>query len=166
MFGQQLTEITDIQVFKHGFGKLLQYKNKEKNQKWNETELEYLKELERNILIMHELYNKDFNKYVKIMKDNFDIGRYNETYDINEKVIYYIGDRDSPMRKLKHKWTGPWRAVDQIYPNTVVLKNDDNGETWDAEICRVRKYKSRGFWKLSQYEKMVKKGEINDNLQD
>ena len=85
MFGQQLNEITDIQVFKHGFGKLLKYKN----------ELEYLKELERNILIMHDLYNKDFNKYVKIMKDNFDIGKHNETYEKNEKVIYYIGDKDS-----------------------------------------------------------------------
>ena len=90
---------------------MLKYKNEEKQQKWNQTELEYLKEVEKNIRIMHDLYNKDFNKYVKILKDNFDIGRYNKSYENNEKVIYYIGDKDSSMRKLKHKWTGPWRVI-------------------------------------------------------
>ena len=84
-----MNEITDINVFKHGFGKLLKYKIEKKQQKCNQTELEYLKEVEKNIRIMPDLYNKDFNKYVKIMKDNFDIGRYNKSYEKIEKVIYY-----------------------------------------------------------------------------
>ena len=46
------------------------------------------------------------------------------------------------------------------------IKNDDNGETWDAEIGSVRKYKARGFWTLSQYEKIIKNNEINDKLED
>ena len=108
------------------------------------------------------LDNKDYNKYVIIMKNNYDFDKYNIKYEKNEKVVYYIGDRDSPMRKLRNKWTGPWKVVKQLYPNTVVLRDEKNGKEFPAQIKRVKKYHSREFWKLSQYEKMIKNKEILD----
>ena len=65
MFEQQLDEITDIPVFKTGYNNILKWKNKDKNKKWTETELEFLKRLKKHILMMNEIYDKDFNKYTR-----------------------------------------------------------------------------------------------------
>ena len=162
MFGTQLDEITDINVFRNGFTKLLKYKNEEKQSNWNPTELELLNQLDVHLKAIKDLYNKDYNKYVKIMKENYDLNKYDIEYEKNEKVVYYIGDKDSPMRKLRNKWTGPWRVTNQLYPNTVILMDDKKGEEFSAQLNRVKKYNSREFWTLSQYEKLVKNNEIDD----
>ena len=47
--------------------------------------------------------DKDYNKYVKIMKENYDLEHYDKEYEKNAKVVYYIGDRDAPLRKLRNK---------------------------------------------------------------
>ena len=88
-----------------------------------------------------------------------------DNLNINDKVVYYIGDRDSNLKKLKHKWSGPWRVSERVYPNVVILSNDSNGGKFDAHVQRVKKYKSREFWKLSQYEKMVNNNEVSDIIE-
>ena len=91
IFGTQLDEITDINVFKNGFTKLLKYKNDEKKSNWNQTELEILNQLNLHLQAIKDLYNKDYNKHVKIMKENYDLDKYDIEYEKNEKVVYYIG---------------------------------------------------------------------------
>ena len=99
------------------------------------------------------------------MKDNYDLNHYDKEYEKNDKVVYYIGDRDAPLRKLRNKWSGPWRVIEQIYPNTVIVKNDKNRLQFPAQLARLKKYHSREYWTLSQYEKLLKKGKVKDNWQ-
>ena len=54
------------------------------------------------------------------------------------------------------------KVVKQLYPNTVILRDDINGREFPAQLKRVKKYHSREFWKLSQYEKLVKNQKIVD----
>ena len=100
------------------------------------------------------------------MKENYDLSKYDKEYDKNDKVVYYIGDKDAPLRKLRNKWTGPWRVEKQLYPKTVILKDDKTGKKFPAQIKRVKKYHSRDFWKLSQYEKMIENNEIEDKIDE
>ena len=37
------------------------------------------------------------------------------------KVMYYVGDRNSILNKLRHKWTGPW-IVSEIINSKEVSK--------------------------------------------
>ena len=165
MLGDQMDEITDVQVFKHGFNKLFKWKNDQKQSKWSETELEFIKKLKLQLQIMHNTFNKDFNKYVLIMKDNYDIDKYSDNLRINDQVVYYIGDRDATMRKLRNKWSGPWRLSDRLYDNCVILMDDKKGQKFEAHVSRVKKYHSRAFWKLSKYNKLIENNEIVDELQ-
>ena len=44
----------------------------------------------------------------------------------------------------------------------MILMNDEKGESFEAHVQRVKKYNSRELWKLSTYDKMVDRNEIED----
>ena len=79
-------------------------------------------------------------------------------------MVYYIGDRDIPLRKIQKKWSGPWRVLKHLYPNKVEIQHTKNGTKEEAHVSRIKKYHKKHFWEVKQYEKLVKQGKIKDKL--
>ena len=164
MFGSQLNELTDVK------SKIKQLKElkKEKSNKYKETELEFLNNLISNLKILLKLYNKDYNKYVKIMKKSYDKNKYDIKYNSNDKVMYYVGDRNSHSRKLRRKWTGPFNVIKHINDNTVEIATAKENITMPVHISRLKKYFKRKneFWPIKSYENLINNDKISDILNE
>ena len=123
IFGANLTELQDIQICNSKLDKL---KNKYSNQS---SEFEYLQQLKIKLGMLKDILKVDMDKYVKIMKKQYDKEKKDDKFEINNKVMYYVGDRESNLRKLRHKWTGPWVIMERISANEVKILDNDSGNS-------------------------------------
>ena len=159
MFGKALNELSDIKLCVKHLNDL------ENKNKWNETELKYLKRLELHLKIFDDIARQNRDKYIKVMKDYYDKHwkKRDIAYKIGQAVMYYIGDKDQNSRKLRQKWSGPWKVAKKLQENAYEL-TDGGKRTWPAHVERRKLYYAREYWSLKKYNKMIENGEINDEL--
>ena len=101
MFGTQLDEITDVQVFKYGFSKLMKFKNHKKKSRWNTTELELIKQLDQHLKAIKDTYTRrtGISKSNKKVDFNF-LAILKEFYSIFPKIFFSIENRDNSVRYI------------------------------------------------------------------
>ena len=102
------------------------------------------------------------------MKKAYDKNKNNDNYKINDKVLYYIGDRNSHSRKLRHRWTGPFTISQRINENTVEITTAKPNEKLEVHTSRLKKWNTRDndYWKLDEYEQLVANNAIKDEITD
>ena len=158
MFGAELTELEDIN---QSINKLDELKQQ---QKQNASELGYLNQLQKQLKMFNDVAVKNRDKYVKIMKKDYDkrLNKMDITYHKGDLVLYYIGDQNHRLQKLRAKWSGPWIVSEMLNDNTVIL-SDTNGEyVWPVHVERVKRYKRSECYGLDEYLKKVESGEIKE----
>jgi hypothetical protein len=96
--------------------------------------------LKQSIKLNKSFYNKKHKIYVSKMKMNFDLFKYNDDFDINDLVAYYIGDRNYPMKKIRSRFTGPFRITNRLNHNTVVIKDDTTNDTMVCHTQMLKKW--------------------------
>ena len=83
-------------------------------------------------------------------------------YKTGDKVLYFIGDRNHNLHKLREKWSGPWIVSKMKRHNTVVLTDENNDYVWNVHTERVKKYIHGESWGLETFNRKVGKGEIKE----
>ena len=162
MFGENLNELSNIKL---KINQLIKFRNEYKS---TASEYEYINQLINNLKILRNMYDRDRNKYIKIMKKSYDKSKEDDKFNINDKILYYIGDRNSNSRKLKHRWTGPFTIINRINHNTIEITTNKKDETMAVHTSRVKKWRSRDneYWNIDKYEKLVLDGTITDEIND
>ena len=96
-----------------------------------------------------ERKKRNHEKYVIIMKDNYDVDKYGDNWKVGDLVAYYIGERTGQhSRKLRKRFSGPWKVIERIKDrNNVVVKiqNEKTGNTLCCHVSMLKKYYPEGF---------------------
>ena len=78
------------------------------------------------IELTQQRYDERYDKYIIIIKDNYDIDHFDDSYQKDDLVAYFIGDRSSTNKKLRKRYSGPWKIIERLRHNTVLLENVDD----------------------------------------
>ena len=152
LYGHNLRSVEDIAV-------KIKELNKLRNKECKKSHLELIKDLTQHLTALRNNFNKDRDKYIIIMKRNHDkkktINPLNK-YKINDYVAYYVGDRSNTTRKLRQRFTGPWKIIDKINDNTYKLLNEDNNDTMCCHVQMLKKYSKDQFTPLIDYRRSEK----------
>ena len=161
MFGEKLTEWPDIKLFKQDLNKL----KKELNLK--QSDCEFVDNLKRKLKLYKEIAIKNREKYLLVMKDQFNKKRKESKLKKGDLVVYYIGDRNQTLRKLRAKWSGPWKVKRIIYENSkiTIMDPEDEKVTADVHVGRVKPYRQREFYTWNQHEKKLNKRELKEEIE-
>ena len=117
-----------------------------------QTKIEIIDKLRKQIKAMHNQYDIKHSKYVLIMKQNFDQNKTDPTLQINDYVAYYVGDRANTSRKLRRRFTGPWKIINKLNNNTYQILNEDTNETMACHVQMLKRYNKQEFTPLATYE--------------
>jgi hypothetical protein len=156
MFGEQLREIPDIAF---ALGKL---NDINKDKKLKESELELVEQLKNNLKVIRGIFKQDHEKYVQVMKRDYDIGKKNIKFKKNEEVVYYCGSRKQRSYKLLNKWSGPWKVVEHISPSMIKIYNPIDGIYKKVKVDYIKRYVKREFESLKSYESKIRNNTITD----
>ena len=88
----------------------------------------------------------------------------NEKIKIGESVMYFIGDKEQTSRKLRQKWSGPWKVAKRLQDNAYELTDGGKRQS-PAHVERMKKYFAKEYWSLKKYNKMIEQGELKDELE-
>ena len=146
IYGRNLNDIVDIKLARQIYNELPS--DFDKN-----SHFEIVKQLKLIIEQTQERYNEKYDKYVIIMKDNYDIDKCNDSYKIGDLVAYYVGDRSATNRKIRRRFTGPWQIIQRLHHNTVVIRNQLDGTTFPTHVCMLKRYYKHQFIPLCEIEK-------------
>ena len=102
LYGRNLNDIVDIKLARQLHDDLpTDFDNKN-----SQSKFEIRKQLCLLIEQTHNRYHDKYDKYVIIMKDNYDIDKYDDYFKVGDLVAYYIGDRSATNKKLRKCFTG------------------------------------------------------------
>ena len=103
MFGAALNDLDDLHLTPRKLDELKQEKQ------WKESEVQYLQRLQNQLKLFKKNAIKNRDKYIEIMAQNYD-WKYHKTdikYERGELVLYFVGDQNHTMQKIREKWTSP-----------------------------------------------------------
>ena len=87
------------------------------------------------------------------MKDYHDLDKHDDSFEVGDLVAYFVGDRSSVNKKLRARFTGPWKIVLRIRDNTVRIKNLHDGKIIDTHVNMLKRYKEDAFIPLIELRK-------------
>ena len=146
LFGKNLNDIVDLKLAR----KLHDNLPSDFDQK---SLFEVKRQLQHIIEQTHERYHEKYDKYVIIMKDNYDIDKHHDYFKINDLVAYYIGDRAATNKKLRCRFTGPWKVIERVRHNTLKIKNLIDGKEITTHVGMLKRYYEKHFTPLDEIEK-------------
>ena len=160
MFGSNVHDLSDINAIQDRLENI--YKNKS-NYNPNNTDYIYMQHLLQSLRKIYRSFNEDWKKYVYLSKQ-----QYNKRYNINEetikrnrqvfiegkKVLYFIGDQYTTMKKWRRKWTGPWVIKHILNDSTVIIMDSENGNQKRVSINRLKLFRSKNT-DLIPYKKYI-----------
>ena len=185
MYGSQIRNIADITMAINGF------KNIIKKQKLPKDDHTYLQQLITNLKTIRKNYKKDWLKYTKISKKQYD-DRYNlaperdtegnlkpskhkfsytplSSFQKGAKVLYYIGPYKGVNKKWRQIWTGPWTLTSDLGDRKATI-SDDNGDNRQVSFDRLKLFHqqdSQKYESWSNYKELLKIVQLNkDYLSD
>ena len=81
----------------------------------------------RYLLKYHEEnQKKEYEKYIVIMKQDYDFDKVDDKFEIGDQVAYYIGDRASKLKTIKQRFSAPWKVIGRLHHNVVQIQRTDN----------------------------------------
>ena len=86
------------------------------------------------------------------MKDNYDIDKYDDNFNIDDLVAYYVGDRSSTMKKIRRRFTGPWK-IERMHHNTVKILNLIDNKIIVCHTTMLKRYYKHQFTPLCEIER-------------
>ena len=145
MFGTELRDYGNIKEMINE----LNTEYKKDNKSINTKDYTYLSELLQKLDTIQQSYKDDWEKYthysaqqynekfkIKIIKDKKKIL---DTFHVNDKVLYYVGDRQVASRKWRQRWSGPW-YIKSVDAETCAIEIEDR-DTANSKFVSVDRIK-------------------------
>ena len=85
------------------------------------------------------------------MKENFDIDKQDDDFEMGDLVAYYVGDRSSKLKTIKQRFSAPWRVIGRLRHNVVQIQRADNPvERLACHVSMLKKYCTKAFVPLTE----------------
>ena len=149
VYGKNLNDIVDLKLAREIFSEL---PTKFDQQSYYEI----VQQLKLIIEQTHQRYDEKYDKYVIIMKDNYDIDKYDDNFNVDDLVAYYVGDRSSTLKKIRRRFTGPWKIIERKRHNTVKILNLIDNKIITCHIRMLKRYHKSQFTPLCEIEKSLR----------
>ena len=146
IYGKNLNDIVDLKLARELYSKL-------PNKFDQQSQFEIVQQLKLIIEQTQQRYNEKYDKYVIIMKDNYDIDKYDDNFNIDDLVAYYVGDRSSTLKKIRRRFTGPWKIIARKRHNTVKIQNLIDDKIITCHVRMLKRYHKTQFIPLCEIEK-------------
>ena len=116
------------------------------------AKMKKFKEAKHTLKMLHDsigVVRKHFDDHRWFYIAN-EIKKYNknrkpDNFKANDLVMYYVGERNYPMKKIRSRFTGPFRIIKRINHNTVTIHNDSTNETMSCHTQKLKKYHENNF---------------------
>ena len=79
------------------------------------------------------------------MKERYDKDKKLDSFVVGDSVAYYIGDRSRKSRKLRSRFSGPFKIVERLSNNTVRIINTDTNEDLRCHVGMLKLYRPEFF---------------------
>ena len=112
--------------------------------------------LKNSLTHVRQLFNNHRWYYISNMLKQFNKGKSDDKLQQGDKVMYYVGDRSYPMKKIRPRFTGPFLITKRINHNTVEIFNDDTNETLTCHTQKLKKFYPNTFTEESDFIRQLK----------
>ena len=156
-YGRNLRDITDYKLARKQLEKLpSQYDNISKYQ--------IVKQIKAMLDLVKNKHVHNYKKYIIYMKTQYDIDKYDVEYNKNDLVAYFVGDRSVGNRKkLSRKYTGPWKVIKHLRPNTVKIINPETKQKLVVHTATLKPYKKEHFTSYLEQKETARAKENEKN---
>ena len=149
--GRNLRDIVDFKTARETLDQI------KEEHLFDQSKLEIINALEVQLALARQRRDENYEKYVIIMKRNYDESRFSHSFAVGDLVAYFVGDRAHTNHKLQRRFTGPWEVI-QVFndgdnQNTVRIKNVATGEEFACHVCMIKHYYKEGFVPLLELSK-------------
>ena len=146
LYGKNLRDIVDFKLAKATLDEI------ENDNLFSQSKHEIIKLLKAQLKLAQTTHDTNYDKYVIIMKRNYDSNKHQDAFEVGDLVAYYIGDRASTNIKLQRRFSGPWRIMRRVKHNTTQIKNIETGETFACHVAMLKRYYASEFVPLLELE--------------
>ena len=96
-----------------------------------------LKMLKQSLTTVRNIFNQHRWYYIANSIEKYNKHQKPDKFQINDLVMYYVGERQYPMRKIRPRFTGPFKILNRVNHNTVTIYNEDTNEQM---TCHTNKF--------------------------
>ena len=136
--------------------------NTAKDKKFKES-TKILKALTKSLTLVREAFNNHRWYYVTRTIQNFNKNKTSDKFKIDDKVMYYVGERNYPMKKIRSRFTGPFRIINRVSHNTVTIYNDTTNETMTCHTQKLKLFHEHHFTPEYDYLRQLKQQQKLNN---
>ena len=115
-----------------------------------------LKMLKHSLTTVRSIFNNHRWYYIANSIEKFNKHQKPDKLKIDDQVMYYVGERQYPMRKIRPRFTGPFRILNRVNHNTVTIYNDDTNEQMTCHTNKLKKYHQNQFTDEQSYLRQLK----------
>ena len=118
----------------------------------NTTYVDIVRQSQAAISLARRTRDDNYDRYVIISTENFDIDKYTDDFEVGDTVAYYCGDRSGVNKKLRRRFTGPWTIIARVpnRSNVVTITNPENGDTLSVHVKMLKRYYKEQFIPYSE----------------
>ena len=147
--GQNLNDVIDITA---ALSKLAKTAKMKKFKDSKDT----LQMLKRSLTVIRNQFNQHRWYYVHNTIKNYNKKRTDDKLIVNDQVLYYVGERNYPMKKIRPRFTGPFKIIKRINHNTVTIYNESTQEELSCHTQKLKKYNPNQFTEETDYLRQLK----------
>ena len=109
---------------------------------------------------LHKIFNDDWKDYCKVSRQSYDkrwkiskqkINWYKKRFKVGTKVLYFIGDKETPQKKWRRKWSGPWIVSKHLNDSTCILTDSDSGNQKRVSFDQIKVFHEMDVAKFKEY---------------
>ena len=116
------------------------------------SKYELVKQIQYLIKYHEDKQKEAFDDYVVIMQKNYDKDKSNDNFQVGDLVAYYIGDRSAKLKKIRQRFSAPWRVIERLRHNVVKIQRADNPvEKLACHVSMLKKYNKQNFVPLTEF---------------
>ena len=109
------------------------------------THYDFVRQTQAAIDLARRDRDDNYEKYILISSENFDVGKYDVKYTPGDMVAYFCGDQSGRNIKLRKLFTGPWEVAQHTRDNIVQIRNPDTGDNLCVHAKMLKKYYLEAF---------------------
>ena len=121
-----------------------------------QTSKQLLQSIKRSLTTVREAFNNHRWYYVAKEIEKFDRNKKPDKFKIDDQVMYYVGERSYPMKKIRPRFTGPFKIIARINHNTVTIFNEQTDQTISCHTQKLKLYHKNQFTEEQDYLRQLK----------
>ena len=115
-----------------------------------------LRMLKHSLTTVRNIFNQHRWYYVANSIEKYNKHQKPDKLKIDDLVMYYVGERQYPMKKIRPRFTGPFRILNRVNHNTVTIYNEDTNEQLSCHTNKLKKYHPNQFTDEQMYLRQLK----------